>query len=352
MITSWDDYFIHQTPYPVIQPFTESPHWIDRFYWNAQAPNGAVMFGTGLGQYRSTGRMDSIIYVLTRDEQRILRLGRHTSPDDYAQPAIGPLKFEIVEPMVHWRWVLGENPTGVAWDLDFRARWAPLDYRQFEFDNEDGKGSNYHHLVQLGTCEGTVVIDGQPVDAGGPLHVSRDRSWGVRRSTERRGLLLWLQQRFADVEICLILVESRDGSVAYFDGTATTGSGRKRLVSIGHDLVMDPVTRDMLGGTVEVADSDGRVYRVEYVERLLRGYVGGIGYGGWQGQDRGAIFSESDSIDMKRPTAEILAEQPMHLFAHLMRVTLDGQETVGDLEGGITRSSRYVYRPRRLSAAS
>jgi hypothetical protein len=297
--------------------------------------------------------MDSIVYVLTGREQRILRLGRHTTSDDYANPVIGPLRFEIVKPMQHWRWVLGENPTGVTWELDFRARWAPVDYRQFEFDNEDGNGSNYHHLVQLGTSQGTVEIDGQRMDIGGALHTSRDRSWGVRRAREGQGLLLWLQQRFSDVEISLILIEARDGSITYFDGSATTVSGRSSLVSVGHNLRMDPGTRDMLGGTVEVGDTSGRTYRIEYADRLLRGYVGGIGYGGWQGQDRGAFFAESATIDMTRPTAEILAEQPMHLFAHLMRVSLDGNEqTVGDLEGGITRSSRYTYRPRPLSPAS
>lgn len=353
MITSWDDYFVHQTPYPLLQTMTDSPNWIDRFYWNAQASNGSVMFGTGLGQYRTTSRMDSIVYVLTGPEQRILRLGRHITPQDYADPAIGPLRFEIVEPMRHWRWVLDANPTGVTWDLDFRARWEPVDYRQFEFDNDDGNGSNYHHLVQLGISQGTVKIDGQQLDVGGALHTSRDRSWGVRRSREGQGLLLWLQQRFPDVEISLILIESRDGSVNYFDGSATTADGRSSLVAIGHDLRMDPDTRDMLGGTVDVADASGRTYRIEYAERLLRGYVGGIGYGGWQGQDRGSFFMETAAIDMTRPTADILAEQPMHLFAHLMRVNLNGGEpTVGDLEGGITRSSRYVYQPRPLSPVS
>jgi hypothetical protein len=350
MITSWDDYFIHQTQHPVIQTIVETPNWIDRFYWNAQAANGSIMFGTGLGQYRTTSRMDSIVYFLKGSEQRILRLGRQTTEADYTNPSIGPLTFEIVEPMKKWRWVLEENPTGVTWDLTFQARWSPVDYRQFEFDNEGGTGSNYHHFVQLGTTEGSVQVDGQSVDFGGVLHTSRDRSWGVRRSREGQGLLLWLQQRFADVEITLILIEARDGSVTYFDGKASTSTGQVPLVAVGHDLRMDPATRDMLGGTLEVRDANGTSYRIEYAERLLRGYVGGIGYGGWQGKDRGAFFAESDRIDMTRPTEEILASQPMHLFAHLMKVRLDGsEETVGDLEGGITRSPRYSYRPRPLS---
>ena len=80
---------------------------------------------------------------------------------------------------------------------------------------------------------------------------------------------------------------------------------------------------------------------------------GGIGYGGWQGQDRGSYFMEAHTIDMARPTAEILAEQPMHLFAHLMSTSLDGAPAVtADLEGGLTRSRKYVYHPRPLSSVT
>jgi hypothetical protein len=64
VLTSFDDYFVHPTPYPVIQPFTDSENWTDRFYWNMHATNGAVMLGVGLGQYRTTQRMDSIGYLL------------------------------------------------------------------------------------------------------------------------------------------------------------------------------------------------------------------------------------------------------------------------------------------------
>jgi hypothetical protein len=348
-ITNWDEYFIHQTQYPILQPLVDTANWIDRFYWNAHATNGSVMLGVGLGSYRSTGRMDSIVYLLHGKEQRILRLARSTGNDDYATPCIGPLRFEIIEPLRKWRLMLDENESGITWDLTFDARWAPVDYRQFEFDNEEGKGSNYHHYVQFGKSKGVVTIDGQQIDIGGPLLTARDRSWGVRRSREGQGLLLWLQHQFKDVEISMILVETRNGEITYFDGTATTAEGSRKLVGIGHDLRMEAGTRDMLGGSMEVMDSDGKSYKVEYVERLLRGYLGGIGYGGWQGKDRGELFIETDRLDMSRPTADILATQPMHLFGHLMKIRLGDEETVGDLEGGITRSSKYNYRPRALT---
>ncbi|MFR9804051.1 hypothetical protein ACL02T_17400 [Pseudonocardia sp. RS010] len=351
MITKWDDYFLHQTPRPLLETVVDTPDWIDRFYWNIQAPDGEVMFGAGLGQYRTTSRMDSIVYLLHPGEQRILRLGRQTTPEDFVDPVIGPLRFEIVEPMRRWRLRLDEdNPAGIGWDLTFTAPREPVDYRQFEFGNAEGKGSDYHHIVQHGVCEGRVALDGTSFSADRFL-VSRDRSWGVRRAREGEALLLWLQHQFDDRDVCLIYVESRDGTPSYFDGAVTDADGRRPLLAVGHDLRLDPATRDVLGGVVEVRDDRGHTYRMEYRDRLLRGYVGGIGYGGWQGRDRGSHFMEAHRIDMSRPTADILAEQPMHLFAHLMRTTLNGGgEHVADLEGGITRSRRYTYRPRPLSA--
>jgi hypothetical protein len=172
----------------------------------------------------------------------------------------------------------------------------------------------------------------------------------VRRPREGQGLLLWLHHQFAEVEICTILVEQRDGNISYFDGSVVDADGRRKLVGIAHDLQLDPETRDVLGGSLTVRDDTGREYHVEYFERLQRGYLGGIGYGGWQGKERGEYFLEHDVIDMSRPTAEILASQPMHLFGHMMRVRLNGgEETIGDLEGGLTRSRSYTYQPRKLS---
>lgn len=351
MLTSFDDYFIHQTPYPVLHPFTESENWTDRFYWNLHATNGAVMLGVGLGQYRTTGRMDSIGYLLHDGKQHRIKLGRTITPADFADPQIGPLRFDILEPLTSWRLRLDENPSGVAWDLTYTARHEPFEYQQFEFGNEEGKGSNYHHYVQHGRTTGKVWVGGQEIEFD-ELLTSRDRSWGVRRPREGQGLLLWLHHQFDSASICMILVEQRDGSISYFDGSVTDAEGRRALVDIGHSLRLDPETRDVLGGTVSVVDENGKTYRIDYVERLLRGYLGGIGYGGWQGQDRGEYFLETDVLDMSRPTAEIMATQPMHLFGHLMRATLNGaEETVADLEGGLSRSSKYNYAPRSVGHA-
>lgn len=350
-ITGWDDFFVHQTPYPIVQTISMTPNWIDRFYWNVQDTSGSLMFGVGLGGYRTTSRMDSIVYLLHGKQQRILRLARRTNERDYADPQIGPLSFSVVEPLRKWRLSLGENPSGIAWDLVFEASGESVDYRQFEFDNENGQGSNYHHFVQLGRCTGVVSVDGHTINAG-TLLTSRDRSWGVRRAREGQGLLLWLHHQFDEVDLCMILIEARDGTLTYFDGTATTDGVQVKLVSAGHDLRLDPATRDVLGGSVEMLDANGRHYKVEYRERLLRGYLGGIGYGGWQGRDRGDLFMETETIDMSRPASEILAAQPMHLFGHLMRASLNGgPDTVGDLEGGLTRSRSYLYQPRRLQPA-
>lgn len=346
-LSRWDDFFIHQAPGPVRRPATEDPNWIERSYWNIADPAAQVMVGIGLGQYRNTGIMDAIVYSTLADEQRVLRLSRHVDLATFTDPAIGPLRLAIDDPFHTWTLTLEDNRSGLAFDLRFEAACAPYGFAPFTFGEGDGRGSHYQHVVQLGAVAGSVAIDGRTV-ASGEMPTVRDRSWGVRRARERQGLHLWLHHDFGDGQLYLIFNEHRDGSVAYLDGAYIDASGSAPLVAVGHDLDVRSDTRDIEGGVVMSIDSTGRRHDVQY-ERLLRGYVGGLGYGGWINQDRGPAFVEAERFDLSGAPEDVLARQPMLLFDHLCRVTHNGAAAgVGSFQAGITRSREYEYRPRAL----
>jgi hypothetical protein len=350
MITQWDDYLIHQTAEPIIRPGVDAPNWMDRFYWNLHDRHGRFAIGLGFGQYRNTSRMDAIAYVLLPGQQRTLQLARRTTPTDFADPVIGPLRFTVEAPLERWRWQMADNPTGVTWDFEYVADRAPVEFAPFEF-GEDGDRSSYRHFVQLGDFRGHVSIDGQRVDVDDALGL-RDRSWGVRRSRERQGLHLWLQHRFDDRDVFVIFNEARDGSVAYCDGAVVDAQGTHRVTTVGHDLTFTPGTRDVTGGVVTVVDDRGERHDIEY-ERSLPGYVGGVGYGGWAGADHPDGLIENAVLDLDKPVQEILDQQPILLFDHICRVRVNtGPWTVGSCQIGITRSSSYTYRPRAVTAGT
>ncbi len=343
-ITGWDDYLIHQTAEPVLRPSAPDENWMDRFYWNAHDPEGRIALGVGLGQYRNTGRMDAVVYVLLPAEQRLLRLARRTTPEDFADPAIGPLRFSVQKPLERWRWQLGRSELGIEWDLDFRAGGGPVQFTPFVF-GEGSDRSAFRHFVQLGASSGVVVLDGERLELVSAPTI-RDRSWGLRRARERQGLHLWLQHHFDRADVHLIFNEARDGSVAYCDGVIVDADGSRRLRAVGHDLILSDGTRDVEGGTVTFEDETGARSTIAY-ERLLRGYVGGVGYGGWAGKDHGERLETVETLDLSVPIEDTLAAQPMLLFDHICRIALDdGPPTVGSLQIGISRSSSYQYRPQ------
>lgn len=345
MITGWDDYFVHQTSNPIVQTTPVVPNFMDRMYFNSHDRNGRFMLGVGLGQYRNTSRMDAIAYLCTPGEQQIIRLARVTGHDDYAEPRIGPLRFDIEEPLKRWRAVLSDNASDITWDLVFEAPRPPFGFTPFDFGEAQDR-SQYRHFVQLGRTRGSVSFGGKIVQVSDGLAL-RDRSWGVRRSRERQGLHLWLQHALGDTDLFLIYNEARDGSVAYCDGAIVDDEGQHHIISVGHDLHFVATARDVDAAQVSVVDDRGLRHDLDY-QRLLSGYVGGVGYGGWAGAEHPDGLFELERIDTTAPAGDLLADQPILLFDHLCRIAYRDVRTVGSLQLGITRSSSYQYAPRSV----
>lgn len=345
MITGWDDYFIHQTARPILEPGDPRPNFMDRMHFNVQDSLGRFTLGVGFGQYRNTARMDALTYVILPGEQRVLRLARRTTPEDFATPEIGCQRFLVEKPLERWRWILDENDTGAHWDITYRARRRPVRFAPFRF-GDGAESSDFLHFVQLGTATGTVRIDGASFDIDGTPAL-RDRSWGVRRSKEKQGLHLWLMHAVGDTDFHIIYNEARDGSVAYLDGAVVDGSGEHRILQVGHELDFVDGTPDVQGGRVTVVDDRGLAHELSY-RRVLNGYVGGVGYGGWAGADHPDGLVQAERQDLNGPAADILAAQPLLLFDHLCTVAYAGSQAACSFQMGITRSRAYTYEPREV----
>ena len=215
-------------------------------------------------------------------------------------------------------------------------------FAQFKFGDGDDR-SQFRHFVQLGAVRGTVSFGGEHHELADGLAL-RDRSWGLRRARERQGLHLWLQHTLASTDICLIYNERRDGSVAYRDGAVVDDEGQHRIVAVGHDLDFVPETRDVSAAHATVVDDRGRRHELAY-ERLLPGYVGGVGYGGWAGAEHPDGSSRSVT-STPQPGREILATQPILLFDHLCQISY-GQCAHGrQLSDGDQPERQLRYAPR------
>ena len=128
MITSFDDYCIHQTALPVAEPSQSDRNFYDRYWFNGIEKSGdGWMFEIGFGLYPNRRVMDGHFSVSIDDRQHAFHASRR-APKERRDTVIGPLSVEIVEPMRRVRVRLEPNEHDIECDLLFTA-WvvgAPL----------------------------------------------------------------------------------------------------------------------------------------------------------------------------------------------------------------------------------
>jgi hypothetical protein len=72
MLTSGDDYPIHQLPEPIAYT-TGERNFYDRYFFNGYARDSSVFFAVALGVYPQLGVMDAAMSIIEGGMQRNLR---------------------------------------------------------------------------------------------------------------------------------------------------------------------------------------------------------------------------------------------------------------------------------------
>ena len=96
-----------------------------RYWFNGYADDGEFFFGIGMGLYPNRGILDCAFSVLVDGEQHAFH-GSRRAPADPTETVVGPFRLEIIEPQRSLRITLDDNETGIACDLVFTARTAPI----------------------------------------------------------------------------------------------------------------------------------------------------------------------------------------------------------------------------------
>ena len=182
---------------PVLDPSHDLAHpvepdtaWSESYYFNCYDPDGDVGFFTRIGIRPNEGTID--VGLSLWPPGRGVDHVRHVRP----QPAmvdtvldVGPVRYEMVEPMQRWRITAdGQSLLGsVAMDVTFEARTPPIgadgqnraaaDASSAATRQSVGKG----HLEQGGRWTGWIESGGQRKELGPNARGNRDKSWGPRR---------------------------------------------------------------------------------------------------------------------------------------------------------------------------
>ena len=324
-LTPADEWFLHQIPYTLDTISTSDPDYRERVWLSvSDSRDRNAMVGAGLGQYINRNVQEAWAGVTVGSTQHNFRASRHLRPAQQDM-GVGPFRIETPEPLRRMRYVMDENPSGIAFDIEFETSFEPhLEDHHLEIRN----GKIVHDLTRynlVGRASGTVAYP------GGELRLDpeywfggRDHSWGVQpdqqnasqptsRVSQHGTLFSLIYAQFGEWAAFLYVMERAPGIYDYLSGSVLKrfGSGQQTLRVVGweHDYHWRS------GGTVIEAEAADIVLLTEdgarhafhcdfYTPRyFLRSalYMGWRGW--WQGADKGALFIDHDTWNLADPAA-------------------------------------------------
>lgn len=330
MLNRLDDYPIHQTPEPVAHPASSDPNVYDRTWFNGYTVDGSAYFGIGLAIYPHKGIIDAAFSTVRAGGRQHAFFASGRAPLERTDMSVGPFRIEVIEPMRTMRVVIDDNETGVAADLTFSARTAPIQEARQTLWAGTRRMMDATRFDQFGRWSGTIVDpDGETAVDVESWRGTKDRSWGIRpigpQAPTAPGPLpqfffLWAPLFWDDHVSHALTFDGPGGeplarealTAPLFDSTGAIPDSPEpldtRLATMTHDVRYHPGTRLASGATLDLVTLAGDVRRIELTP-MLRFQMKGIGYqhptwghGGWHGELAiGGETYEPDELDLLAP---------------------------------------------------
>lgn len=310
MLTPYDEFPVHQAPYPFSHIPATDTGWDDGYWFGAFSPDDDVFLFTGMRVSPNTDMIGGYAGISHAGRQYTARFSR-VWRDDFST-RIGPFGYEVIEPYRDIRVTL--DPWDDV-DLRFDFHWLGL-APPFEEDHHVAttrgrRTTDQTRYSQAGTASGWFEFEGQRREiAPSSWYASRDHSWGLYaqrapiapdpallppRPTPavRRAFRFWSTFVTGDYSGFFHLHEAEDGSRATMNdtfGTPFEGQVHRGwdaafpLVDAEHDLTFRGKTRVMEHGTLTMTDLDGGTWiqRFETVGQPWSPFPVGYNVGTWR----------------------------------------------------------------------
>ena len=353
-----DERFDHQIADTFATVGASDPSWTEKVCAMAARRDGALQLGFGMGKYTNRNVLDGYAGISRGPEQITVRGSRRLFPD-FDRTTVGPIRYEVLEPMRR-----GRQPLSFDWVYEAvlapateerTHQRAPLGYRV------SADLVRYH---QIGTASGWIEVDGERHEITPDQWVStRDHSWGVRYDvgtpptdtdpfdpvSEMDFQMIWCPVLMADPDgtpwgLFMHLVDLHGFGHAHrtVTGAVERADGRvERMADIRPDLAFDPVNRRLIGGRVDVTMEDGATRRFELEVPTDTGFHLGAGlYFGWQGHHhgewRGELHVDGERLeDCRRSDLARELHQLRDTFVHVRDLDT-GAEGWGNCQPMIT----------------
>lgn len=315
-----DEYPVHQVARPMAWAGSSDRNFYDRCYLNAHDRTGDIFVIAGLGYYPNLGTKDAFVLAARDGKQTAVHLGDACDPrgGDRLDQRVGSFRIEVVEALRRLRVVM-DATEGIELDLRWEGSFPVVQEMPHLMRQGAGTIIDAQRFAQVGTWEGTIVIDGEEIAVTPDRWVgTRDRSWGIRPVGEAApagkpadpafdGMWwLYLPLRFDDFAVVIIIQETADGHRILNDCTRVWTDGRTEQLGWPRVAVRyEPGTRVPTGAIVTCTTPDGSELVLNVTSTLAVPLHVGGGYGGdpdWShGVWRGSDFVERLTYDMSDP---------------------------------------------------
>src|SRR5262249_38576877 len=222
MLSSWDDYPVHQIADTIRHVGTSDRNFYDRYYFNLHGSSDELFMVMGLGQYPNLAVQDAFAVVQRGGRHRVVRASRELG--DRMDTTVGPFRVEVVKPLHAVRFILDENEHGLACDLVWEGH-IPAFEEPRQYVRKHGRVlCDRRRFAQPGCWSGRLQIGGETIRVTPDRWKgTRDRSWGVRpvgetepagiRGAEGQMTGMWnySPMQFDDHAILYILNETSSG---------------------------------------------------------------------------------------------------------------------------------------------
>ncbi|MDR7102351.1 hypothetical protein [Croceicoccus sp. BE223] len=316
MLTALDELLNHQIVDTHATVSTSEQSWTEKIWTAIVRKDGTMGIDFGLGRYHNRGVLDGWAAVSRGSEQWTVRANRELR-DDPGCTEVGPLRYEIIEPLRKVRYVCEKNDAQpIAFDITFTAEMPPFFENRHKQRERDGfrVGSDVVRYHQIGVPSGWVEIEGERTEIKPEEWTEyRDHSWGTRLDVGAHNADVKPSSNFGDVkfgegEFVLVwspfmLVQpngekhayhfyymSKQGRIFYSSGYLNRPDGTQETVArVTPELRYDDRTRRLLGGKVHFDMLQGGTRTVDIEVMGTSGVHLGPGlYLGFDGRKHGS----------------------------------------------------------------
>jgi hypothetical protein len=292
----------------------------------------------GMGLYKNMNVMDAFGCVVHQGRQHNIRASRPLRPD--FSTAVGPIRFEVIEPYKRLRFAIAPNEHEVALDLEWTSQLMPFLEGRWGGNAKMLNGRiaiDTQRFGGIGRWNGHIQLGARRFEVrdwfGG-----RDHSWGVRSGVggyepvngpseldKGAGFFLgYFVYGNDETAGYTIWTEDGDGNFDSLEGALrwhpSIGRPDARLVGIAQEVEFAPDSRHYTRAAFVLRTDDGKTRRVECIPALpgtvLKGYGGhGEGYfdkkgfGVYRGQLVECDVYDLSAADMR----QLPVEQPLNV---------------------------------------